>query len=293
MQPFKLVASQLASLASPMNWSLLLHRVWAPSLGSYCEPSDNGQDLWAVTTAVFNSCCWRICPSTNGYTMLHLCSCAIAIMNSTARRYPSYILKEHQARCCHERDASKGQAVLELVSSLLPYSIVVVHMSHPWHFHRLPVQVCRRKGLPRNVALWHWVWHRQLGPIKAPRARKLRSFKVQKAQGDTKSAKAENPKECMAFGDARRHGRKRCQMMKVIRLVEARNLASEFPAPDAGTGTVWLRSKSGNKWCSDANQASMVNFTNQQEDRIQLHGGSATFSNISHMYGSPLDLGIF
>ena len=73
----------------------------------------------------------RICPSTNGYTMLHLCSCAIAIMNSTARRYPSYILKEHQARCCHERDASKGQAVLELVSSLLPYSIVVVHMSHP------------------------------------------------------------------------------------------------------------------------------------------------------------------
>ena len=51
-------------------------------------------------------------------------------------------------------------------------------------------------------------------------------------------------------------------MMKVIRLVEPRNLASVFPAPDAGTGTVWLRSKSG---------------TNKQEDRIQLHGGSATY----------------
>ena len=35
----------------------------------------------------------------------------------------------------------------------------------------------------------------------------------------------------MAFGDARRHGRKRCQMMKVIRLVETRNLAS---VPSAG-----------------------------------------------------------
>ena len=38
----------------------------------------------------------------------------------------------------------------------------------------------------------------------------------------------------MAFGDARPHGRKRCQMMKVIRLVETPNLASVFPAPDAG-----------------------------------------------------------
>ena len=39
----------------------------------------------------------------------------------------------------------------------------------------------------------------------------------------------------MAFGDdAPPHGRKRCQMMKVIRLVETPNLASVFPAPDAG-----------------------------------------------------------
>ena len=32
------------------------------------------------------------------------------IYEEPARRYPIYILQDHQARCCHERDASKGQA---------------------------------------------------------------------------------------------------------------------------------------------------------------------------------------
>ena len=97
-------------------------------------------------------------------------------MNSIARRYPSNILKEHQG-CCRERDASKGQAVLELVSSLLPNSIVAVHMSHPWHFHRLPVQVCRRNGLPRNVALG---LAPATGPQKSPNRQKTPKFQSPK-----------------------------------------------------------------------------------------------------------------
>ena len=99
--------------------------------------------------------------------------------------YPSYILKEHQG-CCHERDASKGQAVLELVSSLLPNSIVVVHMSHPWHFHRLPVQECCRKGLPRNVALG---LAPATGPQKSPKRTKTPKFQSPKSARRYKESK--------------------------------------------------------------------------------------------------------
>ena len=68
---------------------------------------------------MFNSCCYNAVTYLSlMVTLLHLWSCAIA-MNSTARQYPSYILKEQEG-CCHERDASKGQTVLELVVKLAP-----------------------------------------------------------------------------------------------------------------------------------------------------------------------------
>ena len=146
-------------------------------------------------------CCYVFV--TNGYTvtLLHLWSCAIA-MNSTARRYPSYILKEQEG-FCHERDASKGQTVLELVSSLLPNSIVVVYMSHP---DTSTVYLCRCVVATGFLGTWHWVWHRQPGPKKAPTERKLRSFKVQncaRRYKESKTAPLRIPRHGMVTPGAR------------------------------------------------------------------------------------------
>ena len=134
MQPFKLVPILSARIPGRITSPRGLDEAAEASQGmgtSRNRPSDGTRFV------SYNSCvqlmllrCYYVFV-TNGYTvtLLHLWSCAIA-MNSTARRYPSYILKEQEG-FCHERDASKGQTVLELVSSLLPNSIVVVHMSHP------------------------------------------------------------------------------------------------------------------------------------------------------------------
>ena len=157
-------------------------------------------------------------------TLLHLWSCAIA-MNSTARRYPSYTLKEHQG-CCHERDASKGQTVLELVVKLAP-------KFHSRGSHvpslTLPPFTCAGVSSQRASS------ERGTGSGTGNRAPKKpqenensevsKSKKRKEIQG-VQNCAAENPKAW--HGDARR---KRCQM-KVI-LVETRNLASVFPALDA------------------------------------------------------------
>ena len=138
MQPFKLVPSLTARIPGRSALPLRLKPL-KPSqpMGTSRNREPNPVNPQMDQICELQQLCsthavtYLIVFVTNGYTYGNLWSCANAIMNSTARRYPSYILKEHQARCCHERDASKGQAVLELVSSLLPYSIFVVHMSHP------------------------------------------------------------------------------------------------------------------------------------------------------------------
>ena len=89
------------------------------------------------------------------------------------------------------------------------------------------MQVCRRNGLPRNVALG---LAPATGPQKSPNRTKTPKFqspKLRKEIQGVQNCAAENPKAW--HGDARRT---RCQM-KVI-LVETRNLASVFPALDAG-----------------------------------------------------------
>jgi hypothetical protein len=188
MQPFKLVPSLSARMPGRITSPRGLDEA-AASQGSTSRnrPSD-GQDLW-VTTAVFNSC-YDAVTYLSKYQWLHCYTYGPVPLQWIQQRddiqiYPSYILKEQEG-CCHERDASKGQTVLELVSSLLPNSIVVVHMSHPWHFHRLPVQVCRRNGLPRNVALG---LAPATGPQKSPNRTKTPKFQSPKSARRDKESK--------------------------------------------------------------------------------------------------------
>ena len=123
MQPFKLVPSLSARIpgrsASPLRLKPLKP---SQAMGTSRNREPNPVNPQMDQICELQQLCsthavtYLIVFVTNGYTYGNLWSCANAIMNSTARRYPSYILKEHQ---------------LELVLSLLPYSIVVVHISHP------------------------------------------------------------------------------------------------------------------------------------------------------------------
>ena len=172
----------------------------------------------------------RICPSTNGYTvtLLHLWSCAIA-MNSTARRYPniSKLHIERTRRMLPWTGCFKG-------SNTSRASVKLAPKFHSRGSHvpslTLPPFTCAGVSSQRASS------ERGTGSGTGNRAPKKpqenensevsKSKKRKEIQG-VQNCAAENPKAW--HGDARR---KRCQM-KVI-LVETRNLASVFPALDAG-----------------------------------------------------------
>ena len=108
MQPFKLVPSLTARIpgrsASPLRLKPL-----KPSqpMGTSRNREPNPVNPQMDQICELQQLCsthavtYLIVFVTNGYTYGNLWSCANAIMNSTARRYPSYILKEHQARCSY------------------------------------------------------------------------------------------------------------------------------------------------------------------------------------------------
>ena len=258
MQPFKLVPSLSARIPGRITSPRGLDEL-KPQTDKICEL----QQLCSTQATML----LRICPSTNGYTvtLLHLVwSCAIA-MNSIARRYPSYILKEHQG-CCHERDASKGQTVLELVVKLAPK-----FHSRGSHVPSLTLPPFTCAGVLSQRASSERGTGSGTGnrapkkPQKNENSEVSKSKKRKEIQG-VQNCAAENPKAW--HGDARR---KRCQM-KVI-LVETWNLASVFPALDAGQEP-----------CGDAVPTNRRTFYQQEYENND---------HISHMYGSPLDLRIF
>ena len=268
MQPFKLVPSLSARIPGRITSPRGLDVAAAASQGmgtSRNRPSD-GQDLW-VTTAVFNSCYDAVTYLSLMVTLLHLWSCAIA-MNSTARRYPniSKLHIERTRRMLPWTGCFKGSN-----SSRASVKLAPKFHSRGSHVPSLTLPPFTCAGVLSQRASSE----RGTGSGTGNRAPKKpqqnensevsKSKKRKEIQG-VQNCAAENPKAW--HGDARRT---RCQM-KVI-LVETRNLASVFPALDAGQEP-----------CGDAVPTNRRKFYQQEYNRN---------CHISHMYGSPLDLRFF
>ena len=271
MQPFKLVPSLTARIpgrsASPLRLKPLKpSQPMGTSRNRETEPGEpsDGPDLW-VTTAVFKLMLLRIWSYLSLMVTLMVTFGPVpkAIMNSNREDDIQAIYWKSTKLDVHIERAPSSM-LLELVFKLPP-----IFHSRGAHVPSLtlPPFTCAGVSSQRGfLGTWHCGTGSGTGnwapkkPQEHENSEVSKSKKRKEIEGVQKSAAEKSQGMHGFWWRPGAMGASVARWWRSSASSKPENLASVPSAGYAGTGTAWLRSKSGNKWCSDANQASIGKF---------------------------------